>query len=443
MTNQEFSTLAAAYAKKAGCEDCETFYAGGESFEVNANGGEIDRYSVSREAGVSVRVSFQGKQGYAYTERLEEPEKLVDRAIDNAKCIESTDDHPMQKRCEYRQVSREPSALAKLSEQERIALAKRLEQAALEADSRVKRVVYCIVNYDSGSVRIENTQGLSAEKNTDVSVIYVMPSVQEGDEVQTGIAFRMGADATDVEGCAREAVQDALGKLGGTPVASGFYRVLFRPYAFGDLLTAFSSIFSADEAQKGRSLLANKEGETIASSIVTLTDDPFDPVAPRAFDSEGTPCKVKTVVENGVLKTLLHNLKTAAKAGVKSSGNASRASAASPVGVAPSVLRIEPGSLSADELIQTLGDGLIITELEGIHAGVDAISGDFSLKSAGFLVEGGKIVRPVSNITVAGNFITLLKGVSALGSDILFSLPQIGYFASPSVLVERLSVAGN
>jgi PmbA protein len=68
--------------------------------------------------------------------------------------------------------------------------------------------------------------------------------------VQTGIAFRMGADATDVEGCAREAVQDALGKLGGTPVASGFYRVLFRPYAFGDLLTAFSSIFSADEAQK-------------------------------------------------------------------------------------------------------------------------------------------------------------------------------------------------
>jgi PmbA protein len=166
-------------------------------------------------------------------------------------------------------------------------------------------------------------------------------------------------------------------------------------------------------------------------------------VAPRAFDSEGTPCKVKTVVEEGVLKTLLHNLKTAAKAGVESTGNASRARAASPVGVAPSVLRIEPGSLSADELVQTLGDGLIITELEGIHAGVDAISGDFSLKSAGFLVEGGRIVRPVSNITVAGNFITLLKGVSALGSDILFSLPQTAYFASPSVLVERLSVAGS
>ncbi len=79
--------------KESGCEDCETFYAGGESFEVNANGGEIDRYSVSREAGVSVRVFVSGQAGVAYTERLEEPEKLVDRAIDNAKCIESTDDH--------------------------------------------------------------------------------------------------------------------------------------------------------------------------------------------------------------------------------------------------------------------------------------------------------------------------------------------------------------
>ena len=282
MTNREFSSLAAAYAKKAGCENCETFYAGGEAFEVNANGGEIDRYSVSREAGVSVRVSFQGKQGYAYTECLEEPEKLVDRAIDNARCIESTDDHPMQKRCDYRQVSRKPSALAKLSEQERIALAKRLEQAALEADSRVKRVVYCSVIYEAGSVRIENTQGLCADKSTDVSIVYVMPSVQDGDEVQTGFAFRMGTDATDVDACAREAVQDALGKLGGTPVSSGFYRVLFRPYAFGDLLSAFASVFSADEAQKGLSLLANKEGETIASSIVTITDDPFDPAAPRA-----------------------------------------------------------------------------------------------------------------------------------------------------------------
>ena len=443
MTSSEFSALASAYALNQGCEGCETFYAGGEAFEVNANAGEIDRYSVSREAGISVRVSYRGNLGYAYTERLDEPEKLVDRAIDNAKCIESEDNHPMQKHCAYAIINRSPSALAKLGEQERIALAKRLEQAALEADSRIKRVVYCSVIYEAGSVHMENTQGLCADKQTDVSIVYVMPSAQQGEEVQTGFAFRMGADAADVEGCAREAVADALDKFGGTPVDSGMYRVLLKPYAFGDLLSAFSSMFSADEAQKGCSLLANKEGESIASSLVTLTDDPFDPAAPRAFDGEGTPCKTKAIIERGVLKTLLHNLKTAAKAGVESTGNASRASAASPVGVAPTVLRVEPGEQTFEELINTLQNGLIITELEGTHAGVDAISGDFSLKSAGFLVENGKLVRPVANITVAGNFIALLKGVVAVGNDIKYALPQIGYFASPSVLTERLSVAGN
>ena len=443
MTNKEFSARAFAYALAQGCSDCETFYASSESFDVNANGGEIDRYSVSREAGVSVRVSLGGKQGYAYTERMDDPDRLVERAMDNARFIESDDVHPMQKKCEYREIRRAPSALSALSEQERIALARRMEKVALAADPRVKRVVYCSVIAEKGGVQMANTRGLSAERSSDVAICYVMPSVQEGDEVQTGFAFRMGADAADVENCAREAVQDAIGKLGGSPVDSGAYRVLFRPYAFCDLLSAFSPMFSANEAQRGRSLLANKEGEAVAGELVTITDDPFDPVAPRAFDGEGTPCKTKALVENGVLKTLLHNLKTAAKAGVESTGNAARRSAAATVSVAPTVLRVEPGALSEEQLLLALGDGLIVTEVEGTHAGVDPVSGDFSLKAAGFLVREGKAVRPVSNVTVAGNFTALMRSVVALGSDLKYALPQDGYYAAPSVLVEKLTVAGN
>ena len=443
MTNSEFSKLAAAYAQKSGCENCETFYACGESFEVNASGGEIDRYSVSREAGVAVRVMYNGCNGYAYTERIEEPEKLVDHAIDNAKCIETDDLHPMQTKSEYRAIERKPSALAGLSEQERIALAKRMEETALAEDPRVKRVVYCTATYEAGSVVIENTRGLYAAKKSDISFTYVMPSVQDGDEVQTGFAFRMGADAADVEGCAREAVGDALNKLGAKPVGSGEYRVLLKPYAMCDLLSAFSPMFSADEAQKGCSLLAGKEGQRIASERITVTDDPFDEIAPRAFDGEGTPCVKKAVVEDGILKTLLHNLKTAAKAGVESTGNASRKSAASTVGIAPTVLRIEPGDKSPDALTAELADGLIIVELEGLHAGVDTISGDFSLKAAGLLVRGGAVVQPVSGITVAGNFISLMKDVVAAGTDLKYALPADGYFASPSLLVAKLSVAGS
>ena len=442
MTYSEFSKLAMTYATEQGCTACELFYANGESFEVNANGGEIDRYSVSREAGVSVRVSLGGHEGYAYTEAIGEPERLVDHAMDNAACIDSKDEHPMQTKQTYRAITREDSALKNKSESERITLAKRLEELCLQQDPRVKRVVYCSVEYGAGSVVMENSLGLCAEKSSNSSVIYVMPSVQEGEEGQTGFAFRMGGDAADAEGCAKEAVEDALSKLGGSPVDSGCYRVLLKPYAMCDLLAAFASMFSADEAQKGCSLLAGKEGQTIANERVTLWDDPFDPVAPRAFDGEGTPCETKAVIQSGELKTLLHNLKTAKKAGVQSTGNASRRSAASTVGIAPSVFRLECGDSTYDTLLAELKDGLVIAELEGLHAGVDAVSGDFSLKASGFLVENGAIVRPVSNITIAGNFVALLKNVAALGSDIRYSLPHGGCFASPSVLVSELTVAG-
>ena len=443
MTYQDFSKRAMEYAASRGCASSELFYASGDSFSVNANAGEIDRYSVSREAGVSVRVSYEGHEGYAYSERIEEPEQLVDHALDNAKCIESDDEHPMQTRQTYQSISREDSALKAKSESERIALARRMEELCLAADPRVKRVVYCAAAYDAGSVIMENSLGLRAERASNSSVIYVMPSVQQGDEIQTGFAFRMGADAADADGCAKEAIEDALSKLGGAPVDSGCYRVLLRPYAASDLLSAFSPMFSADEAQKGTSLLAGKEGQTIASNLVTLWDDPFDPVAPRAFDGEGTPCIRKAVIEGGILKTLLHNLKTAKKAGRESTGNASRKSAASSVGVSPTVLRLEAGSLSEAELLHELQNGLVIAELEGLHAGVDTVSGDFSLKASGFLVELGRVIRPVSNITVAGNFITTMKDVTALGSDLKFGMPGGGFFGAPSMIVSGLTVAGN
>ena len=443
MTYQEFAKRAMDYAQEIGSSSSELFYANGESFEVNANAGEIDRYSVSREAGVSVRVSFDGKEGYVFTERIDEPERLVDRAADNAKCIESEDEHPMQTKQTYQQVKRADSALKHKTEGERIALAKRMEEACLSLDPRVKRVVYCTAGYDSGAVVMENSLGLYAERSTNSSYIYVMPSVEDGGELQTGFAFRMDVDAADVEGCAKEAVEDALGKLGAAPVDSGCYRVVLKPFAMSDLFSAFAPMFSADQAQKGCSLLAGKEGERIASGLVSVYDDPFDPVAPRAFDGEGTPCLKKAVIENGVLKTLLHNLKTAKKAGVVSTGNASRGSAASAVGVSPTIFRLEPGEHSYEDLLKELKDGLVISELEGLHAGVDVVSGDFSLKAAGFLVKDGAILRPVSNITVAGNFVSLMKDVIAVGSDLRFGMPQGGYFASPSILVSGLTVAGN
>ena len=443
MHPDEFAKRLLELAKEKGCPAAETFSANHKAFSVDALNGEIDRYSVSRGAGVSLRVSLgEGKDGYAYTEAMEDPETLVDRAMDNARSIETADERPMQVAQTYRSVERPVSPLTAMTEQEKIALALRMEQAALAEDARVKRVSGCAIEESSGSISIRNTRGLAAERATGSAFCYVSVLAEEAGETQSGFAFRMGPEAADVEACAREAALDAVSRLGEKPVPTGAYPVIMKNVAMADLLTAFVDVFSADEAQKGRSLLAGKEGEAIAAPCVTLVDDPFHPASPRAFDGEGTPTRRKNILENGVLTTLLHNLKTARKAGVETTGNATRASAASAVGVGPSVLYLAPGAEGEDALIARMGTGLVINDLQGLHAGLNTVSGDFSLKAEGRRIEVGRDAGPVGQITVAGNFFTLLKSILAVGSDLAFTTPSGLYAASPSVLIASLEVAG-
>ena len=209
-------------------------------------------------------------------------------------------------------------------------------------------------------------------------------------------------------------------------------------------LATFSSVF-LEAVQKGLSLLGGKMGQQIASPLVNITDDPLlsNMGASRPFDGEGVAARTKKVVEQGQLTTFLHNLKTAKKDGIASTGNASRASFKSPVGISPTNFFIESGGTEYVDLVKKLGDGIIIIDVQGLHSGANPVSGDFSLGAYGYLVEKGQIVRAVEQITVAGNFFTLLESVEEIGADLEFgSLGQGGHFGSPSLLIRELSIAG-
>ena len=178
---------------------------------------------------------------------------------------------------------------------------------------------------------------------------------------------------------------------------------------------------------------------------MTLIDDPFhkDNPEPINFDGEGSPTHKKAVIENGVLNTLLYNLKTAAVAGKKTTGNAAKAGYDSGVGIRPFTMYLENGTMTEEELLAKAGNGVYITSLSGLHAGADFISGDFSLQSAGYMIEEGKKTRYVKSFTVAGNFYDLLKNIAALANN--SHLPRAmgkTAFGAPTVLVEGLSVAG-
>jgi len=438
----EFREKLFAAALEKGCEAAEVFYVENEKFTVRILEQETDSYSVSKSCGLSLRVKLDGRDGYAYTELFEEPEKLAERAADNARVIESGDDHPMQVRCVYPEIKRPEAPAAELSEREKIELAKELERRCKAADPRVKRVAADLFSSYRSTVKIYNTLGLAAESSEKGCYSYVSPVMEENGEVHDGFAFRFGAACADVEGCAREAVAEGAAQFGAKPVGAGSYRILLRSDAAGDLLGAFSRIFSAEEVQRGMSPLSGNVGELVAAECVSIVDDPLYPEFPRAFDDEGTPSEKTVVVGNGRLGSLLHNLKTAKKAGVRSTSNAGRASAASPVNVSPSNFYILPGEKDFDALTAQLGDGLIITEVSGLHSGANPVTGDFSLIAKGRLVENGRPTRPVEQITVAGNFITLLKDIETVGSDLRFGIPGGGCIGSPGLLIKGLMVSG-
>ena len=444
MTYESFKKAVFDAALARGAKAAEGVYTESERFRVGILAGEIDSYSVSSSFGFGLRVELDGKNGYAYTEAFSDPEALAERAIDNARSIESEDLSPMQGPQNYETVKAPEQPLGDMDPAERIALAKKLDAAALAADAKIARVESTSLSCSKYKLHLSNTLGLDASREGQSSLVYTSPiAMEEGkEEMRDGFAFRTGKDVLDIEGCAKEAAENAAAMLGASPAPSGAYRIILKNTAACDFFEAFSGIFSAEAAQKGLSPLTGREGEQIAAPCVSICDDPLDARAPRAFDDEGTPSVATTLVEKGVFTGFLHNLKTARKAGVASTSNADRPSAASPVGIAPSNFILAPGQESYDALLAKLGKGLVITNVQGLHAGLNPISGDFSLLSSGFLVEDGKIVRPVDRITVAGNFLTLLKDIESVGSDVRVSPSGGGIIALPSLLIRELMAAG-
>ncbi len=442
MEYREFKEVLFKEALAKGCEAAEAYYRKDESFSVNVLEGEIETYEVNVKGGLNLRVKYAGKDGYAFTQTLEDPEALVARAMDNARAVENEDDHPMQGKCGYAALEKKDRRAYHLGEAEKIELAFSLEKAAKAADARVQRMMYCEVQSGKGEVRISNTLGLDAADDSCQAYSFAMPVTKEGEDVRNAFAFRSGDGIFEVDACAREAVEKTVAQHGASPVKAGKYRVLIKNEAMADLLDAFSSMFSGDSAQKGLTLFKDKLGERIASEAITILDDPFYPDYERAFDDEGVPSVRTAVVENGVLRAFLHNLKTAKKAGVPSTSNGGRANADAPVSVMPSNFYITPGDRSFDELVRELDSGLVIADVSGLHAGLNPVSGEFSLVANGALVENGKRVRAVDQITVSGSFMQLLNGVVALGSDLFFGIPRGSAFGSPSILFDSLMISG-
>lgn len=440
---EQFICELLAAAQESGIPEAEVYYHQSDSMRAFVNKGEIDNYTVSVSGGLSLRGLIDGKMGTAYTEALDKEAlvMLIRGVLESATLVNDKDEQFI--------FPGSPSYAAvdtlgdRGTPQQHIDLTLALDKAGRGMDPRVQELGFTFVEAEHETVRIVNTHGLNLQHEADLCVAYVSAIARDGERVATGEAVEAlpNLSGLQAEAVARRAVEYAVFQLDASSIPSGEMPVIFQHRAMADLLGAFLGMFSADAAQKGLSLLAGREGQAIASPCVTLTDDPLlaGGLYTRAFDAEGVATFAKNLVEGGVLTTLLHNLKTAKKAGIVTTANAARGGYAGPVGIAPTNLTLLPGTSDLAGLSEQMRRGLVITGVEGLHAGANAVSGDFSLLARGYVVEDGKPGHAVEQVTVAGNFYQLLQDIVATGSDIP---PQTSRVRCPSVWVRSLSVAG-
>lgn len=434
-------------AKVAGIEDFEIYEQGSTSTSIRLFEGDVDSFTISECKGFALRGIYHGKMGIYFLE--EAKDELMDYAIaqvkQNASVITSNDRVVLYEGADsqYPQLHRKKNSMLQVSSEEKIALLKAIEKKALESDARITQVMS--TNYGQIGIEraIDNTHGIHVHDTQHLSFITCSLMAKDKEDVKTAGDWMYLNDMKDidVDVFVKNLSDKVLAKLYADTLTSGNYPVLIQNEAMADFFAALCQMFDGEDAYKGISILKHKIKEQVFSPCINIVDDPLkkDGYNSVAFDDEGVACYKKYLVRQGVLKTYLHNLKSAQLMDTTSTGNGFKYGYASSVGIQPTNLYIEQGNTPYDEMVKSMKKGVIITDITGLHAGIDTISTEFSIQSNGFYVENGQIIRPINLITIAGNFMEAMKHITTLGNDLKYNMSGIG---APSILFEQLSISG-
>jgi PmbA protein len=230
--------------------------------------------------------------------------------------------------------------------------------------------------------------------------------------------------------------------LGAGKAQSGRCTVVFDPRVASTLLAVISSALSGEAVTKGRSFFADRVGEAVGVPDLTLVDDPTDRRAygAAAYDAEGLACRRNELIAGGVLRGFVFDTVSGRRAGTASTGSAVRGGYASTPGAGCRALVLEPGELDQPALLKAVGEGFYVQSVTGVHSGVNAVSGDFSVGAEGLMIRGGALAEPVREVTVASTLQRMLQSVVAIGSDLEW-LP--GVAAGQTLAVADMQLSGS
>lgn len=449
----ELETLArraAEAASAAGASDLEAWAEGGRSREVRVHAGQVESLTEASGRGVGIRAWIGTRTGYAYGTDLSDSglKDLAEASVGAAR-VSDEDENSIAP-----QPSGEPAEIPGLHDEgvastetaDVIVLAKGVERAALERDERVTAVEEVVYVDEDSTAAIATSRGVSGAFASSVAYSFLQAMATENSEVQTGLGFGVarspgGLDAGEI---GAEAGDEASSMLGAVKPESGTYPVVLSDRVAASFAGFVGRAVSADEVQRGRSPFADRLGDELGSRALRIADDGTDPggLASAPFDGEGIARGRTALLGDGKLLAYLHDTYTARRGGARSTGNASRASYRSPPSVSPSNLMVEPGELSLEQLLARAGDGVYVTEVAGLHSGVNPVTGRYSVGATGRAIRGGELAEPLREFTIAGDLLQTLAAVQAVGSQGRW-VPFGGSVHSAPLLVGELAIGGS
>lgn len=433
-------------AKSLGIEQLEIYESIRESCSIDLYESQIDSYKLSTVDGICIRAIINGHNAQVYLEEVNDEmmDDIFTQLQSQAKYMNEKQVDMIKGASEYPIIKRQNNEVIKRSNEEKIALLHQLEQALLKQDVRVKQVVKCLYSEGIQKRSICNSLGMDLNENSDCSFVLAGVMVSENGQNKScyDLVIMQKWEDLDVEAFASKLVKKACSMLNSESIPSGSYQMIMEKDALIDMLSSLTGIFNGENAYKGLSVLKDKLGEQVFSSNITIKDDALmeNGIASCSFDDEGIACENKVVVDKGVLKTYLHNRKSAEMMNCKSSGNGFKAGYASPISIAPTNFYIDAGNKSFDELVKIMHDGIIVTGLNGLHAGLNSFTTKFSLQAEGYLVKDGNIVKAIDLFTIASSFMEMMNDVVAVGSDLKHDPSGIG---APSLLIGNIKVSGS
>lgn len=431
-------------ALDCGAEMCDVIGARGSSFSLTAQEEKIDKYKVSSSQAMGIRVIKDQKVGLSYTESLDD-EALSTMSKQAVEVSNYGGEDEFQRIDDAKEtiIETHPNLYQQdeTDIQDKIKMTLELEAAVKRGGDKVKNSPYNgYGDGESEQVYVNHLGAYCYHRERSFSCYTSALTEFKGRQAMYGHSM-VGRTFKELDPqiCGDNALKYAIALLDGTAIATGKYDVIFAPDELDQLLGCFFSCFSGRAAMEDKSKFKDRLGDSVADPRLSLFDRPQykEGFYYSSFDDEGMPRQDLSLIEGGILKNFYHNTCTARYFKCKTTGHGAR-SPKGGLGVSGTQIVIGKGDTSDTDI--EAGRFLKVIGLKGLHSGTNAISGQFSLAVDGILMADGKVEQFVRDVTISGNFFSLLKQIEGIGTAVLANSSRS--FFAPSIRFGGLSVAG-